>query len=80
MSTTEPAVPLTDGGTESYHSGSVRPYGHPRGALRPIPRFPPSTSDIEAAKIAFGPGSSAHPLPVSGTSPVPEGGIHPVGT
>lgn len=72
------AVPVGD--EDIVVAARVHPFGHPRRGLRAIPRFPLSTSDVEALRVAFGPGSSAHPLSVSGTYPVPEGGIPPIGS
>jgi hypothetical protein len=72
-------VALTDGGTEidPYRDGVVA-FGHPRGALRAIPRYPLDGSDIEAMHLAFS------RRPISDTSgkayPVAQGGIPAYGT
>ena len=71
---------LTDGGTEvdPYRDGVIA-YGHPRGALRAIPRYPLSTADYEAMVVAF---SVAKGTPDnSGRGyPVKQGGIPAYGT
>lgn len=73
-------VQLTDGGTEvdPYRTGTIK-FGHPRGALRAIPRYPLDGSDIEAMKVAF---SGLRPLnDTSGKSyPVAQGGIPAYGS
>jgi hypothetical protein len=72
MSVAEPVVPLTDGGTEDVPSRAT-PFGHPRGALRAIPRFPKSTSDVEADRLV-----AAHrPIQIPGGIPVGNGPTAP---
>jgi len=61
---------------QSPPARGVSPFGHPRGALRPIPRYPLSLATIEADKIL----ASIKPLNVGGSYPVAQGGIPPIGT
>lgn len=51
-------------------------FGHPRGALLAIARYPLSTADVEADKLL----ASKKPIGVGGSYPVAQGGITPVGT
>ena len=73
-------VALTDRGTEvdPYRDGVVA-FGHPRGALRAIPRYPLDGSDYEAMRVA-----SSFARPISDTSgksyPVAQGGIPAYGS
>lgn len=69
----DPAVPLTDDGTEHGRVSGARPFGHHRGALQPIPRFPKSTVDIEQDRLM-----AAHrPIQVPGGIPVGKGPTAP---
>lgn len=52
-------------------------FGHPRKGMRPIPRYPLSTAQVEADRIMF---SSTRALNVGGSRPVAQGGIPPIGT
>lgn len=72
-------VELTDGGTETYPNRlGVIAFGHPRGALRAIPRYPLDGSDIEAMKVQ----ASIRPI-ADGSGlgyPVGQGGIPAYGS